>query len=277
MDFGIVAVGERPKMRPVTLGFTDGSQIGRARIITESGLFWFTGPAEFRDVSTVDLRVYGQPIAADTPTGQRTDKLRVQMDEVTVSVTLLAVIVPAPPPEPVVAPKQPRRHLGSRTRGLLLGLVLALVLAVVALVAAGQPSGPSDQRTLPAAEPASGTYCSVKQAGGVISYYLTSEPSSQEPVWSVMVPGKNEPYQAWWTPAFPYWERANAQDGFTHDGHVYGRYEFVEVLVRWGSPWEPLNGSLFNRHDFLDASVEAAKRTAFISEWSHELGSSRCA
>ncbi|MGW9207978.1 hypothetical protein ACWGR4_13415 [Embleya sp. NPDC055664] len=260
----MVAVGERPKMRSVVLRFTDGSQIAGARIITESGLFWYIGPAEFRDVSSLDLRVYGQPILAYTPLGQRTEQLRVQLDEVTVNVTLLMVITAASPPEPVVVPKSPRRHIGSRAR-LLLGLALALVPAVVALVAAGQKSGPSNEQKRPAAAPASGTYCSVKQSEGVVSCFLAADQGRQGPVWSVMAPRENDPSQAWWTPAFPYWERATKQD-----------LEAVDVLVRWEQPWAPL-ATAMNRHGFLDVAVEAAQRTAFISRWSHEPGSLRCA
>jgi hypothetical protein len=287
VDFGTVYVGQRPPERKVRLQFSDGSRISCARILTEDGFFWYTGPAVFRDVPNVDIRIFGQ-LGADAPVGQFADLMRVQMDEVTVHVQL-AVAIEVAPAAPEPAPATPRpRPLSGVAHGLWLALVLLVaVIAGVAVYVSGQSghqAAPSRlaPRTATAGAPPS-KYCSVASSGGqVLSYYLTKPgvakqaAAGKDPIWSVMAPTSGDDYVTWWTPAFPYWERANLYDGFFDDaGTRHSKFDYAEVLAYADVPWLPLP-EVFQRYPEVNASVEAVQRKLFIQDWSEELGSPPC-
>ncbi|GAB7183032.1 molecular chaperone DnaJ [Kitasatospora sp. Ki12] len=138
IDFGEVAGGQRSAERAVTIRFADGAMIRRAIVLDESGLFWFVGPAEFRDIPEVTLHLYSQRIPPDAPVGPATDQLRVQLDEVTATLDLTVTIVePAPqptppPPAPATDPKA-----GDWYRHPVRWLVGVLVILAVVVLAVG--------------------------------------------------------------------------------------------------------------------------------------------
>jgi hypothetical protein len=287
VDFGTVHVGQRPPERKVRLQFSDGSRISCARILTEDGFFWYTGPAVFHNVTSVGIRIFGQ-LGADAPVGQFADLMRVQMDEVTVHVQLAVAVEAAPvTPEPTPAPTRPRRP-SEGAHGLWLALIMMVaVIAGVAVYISGQSThqaAPSRlaPRTATAGAPPS-KYCSIASSGGqVLSYYLTKPgvakqaAAGQDPIWSVMAPASGDDYLTWWTPAFPYWERANSWDGFADDaGTKYSKFGHVEVLPYSDGPWIPLT-EVYRLYPDLNASAESTQRKLFIREWSQELGSPPC-
>jgi hypothetical protein len=288
VDFGTVYVGQRPPERKVRLQFSDGSRISFAQILTEDGFFWYSGPAVFRDVTNLDIRIFGQ-LGADAPVGQFADLMRVQMDEVTVHVQLTVAIEVAPAaPEPASATTRPR-PVSVAAHGLWLALMLLVAVVVgVAVYISGQSTyqaAPSRlaPRTATAGAPPS-KYCSIASSGGqVLSYYLTKPgvakqaAAGQDPIWSVMAPASGDDYLTWWTPGFPYWERANSWDGFTDDaGTRHSKFGYVEVLPYADGPWIPL-AEVYRLYPELSASAEVVQRKPFIQEWSKELRSPRCA
>ena len=130
--------------------------------------------------------------------------------------------------------------------------------------------------------PPTGAYCSVASYGGqMLSFYRTKPGTTTQagdmPVWVIMVPHRSDPYLAWWTPEFPYWERANQRDGFIQNGQTYAKFQNVEVLPIWSDPWEPLS-TVFVNHPTLTGgpAAEAVERQQLIEEWSIELGSPVC-
>jgi hypothetical protein len=295
IDFGTVYVGGRPAEQTVTLRFSDGSRIACARILTEGGPFWYTGPARYRDVLSIDIRIFGQPMPEETLLGSFAGRLRVQMDEVIVTVHLKVIVepvpqppppVPDPVPEPISALTPPRRPSGVRLGFVLLALVLVVAVIVGVMAAVNihstHPAAPSAGLSVASVQPRS-KYCSVASSDGqVLSYYLTKPgvakqaAAGTDPIWSVMAPTSGDDYLTWWTPAFPYWERANLYDGFTDDaGTEHGKFGYVEVLAYYEVPWLPLP-EVFQRYPEVSASAEVVQRKLFIQKWSKELGSPPC-
>lgn len=184
---------------------------------------------------------------------------------------------PGPPPAgPTSTLAEPERVCPER-RTIVRPFALALaLLAILGVTLAGHvfASHPSSA--------ASGEYCSVASDGGqMLSFYptmphTTSSASSTE-LWSIMVPSPGDSFIAWWTPEFPYWERANQTDGFTANGHSYSRFQYVEVLPVWEEPWEPLS-VVFENHPSLTGKLaaEATERWLFTAKWIKELGSPQC-
>ncbi|GAA2923335.1 hypothetical protein GCM10010446_04400 [Streptomyces enissocaesilis] len=90
-------------------------------------------------------------------------------------------------------------------------------------------------------------------------------------------PGQPDNHVAWWTPEFPYWERANVEPSLVRDGWTYGRYEYVEVLVDKQADWEPLEGlHEHRRQPQLDAVAERRQRWAFLADWIKYVDAPNC-
>lgn len=266
VDFGMVRAGRRPGPRSVRLSFSDCSRISRARVITRSGFFWSAGPTELRDVTVADITISGQRVPNDALPATHYERLRVELDEVMVDVTLTVTIEAAP---------VMRVLWGTRYRRRLLSALVALTITVAAVVIGGQ-------LTHHAAPPVLTGYCSTAKDGGQMLIFYpttpgTTRPASKNDLWTVMTPSASDPYIAWWTPQFPYWERVNQDDGFTQDGQTYDRLQYVEVLPIWQDPWEPLS-TVFQDHPNLTGgpAAEAAERQLFIRQWNSELRSPSC-
>jgi hypothetical protein len=288
IDFGTVYIGGEPVPGVVSLRFADGSRIADARVRNMFGDCWYTAATVFQNVPTVDIRVFGVASSSNETMGLHVDQLRIQVDEVTVCVQLhvtVAAAPPAPEPVPVVTPpRRPSRAALGRWAALIL---LVAVIAGVLVHVSGQSqhqaaaSRLTPQRAAAGAPPSK--YCSVASSGGqVLSYYLTKPgvakqaAAGKDPIWSVMTPTSGDDYVTWWTPAFPYWERANLYDGFFDDaGTRHSKFDYAEVLAYADVPWLPLP-EVFQRYPEVNASVEAVQRKLFIQDWSEELGSPPC-
>jgi hypothetical protein len=165
-------------------------------------------------------------------------------------------------------------------------LVVVAVIAGVLVHISGQSQHQAASR-LTALRATTGAppskYCSVASSGGqVLSYYLTKPgvakqaASGKDPIWSVMAATSGDDYVTWWTPAFPYWERANLYNGFIDDaGTKHSKFGYVEVLAYADIPWLSLY-EVFQRYPEVNASAEAVQRKLFIQEWSKDLGSPSC-
>jgi len=87
-----------------------------------------------------------------------------------------------------------------------------------------------------------------------------------------MVPHQGDPYLAWWTPEFPYWERSNETDGQTV------AFQYFEVSAVWEVGWTSLTDVFADYPNLVGGpAAEAAGRTSFITKWHAQQGSPRCA
>ncbi|MEV4560647.1 J domain-containing protein [Kitasatospora sp. NPDC049285] len=288
VDFGVAFTGQRSAERVVTVRFEDGSTIRRATVLDESGLFWFVGPAEFRDVSEVTLYLYSQRIPTDAPIGVMTDQLRVQLDEVMASITLTAQLAEpirkpaAPKPSPPPTRQGARARRGYRYWARCVVAVLVLVLAVAVGVMAsnvlsGIGGGSGDQAALPTASAGPNRFCSVPSDDGqVLSYYATVPGTTTKTgveLWESSPQRKADPWVDWWTPDFPYWERANKHH-MTVNGQLYKPYERIEIDRSEITGWQSLSG--FFVRNGLDSKAEAAGRQSFLGGWVDQLSAPEC-
>jgi hypothetical protein len=84
-------------------------------------------------------------------------------------------------------------------------------------------------------------------------------------------PTKADDYLAWWTPAFPYWERANSYDGFSDDaGSRHSKFGYAEVLAYADVPWLPLP-EVLQRYPEVNAAVEGVQRKTWCAQAKVEL------
>ncbi|RPF40769.1 DnaJ-like protein [Streptomyces sp. Ag109_G2-6] len=297
VDFGSVVVGEIPPDQVVMVSLSDDSTIRYAWVLNDRGDFWqVVEPRPCRDVSAVRLRLRVRPLSPHDGLGPRHDRLRLVVEDLIVVVPVcINVVEPAPPPPP--RPKPPRRPASPPPRPTRsqpspepktsppprqgrphIGCGLASLLIVLVAVVAGFVV--NARHELPARESAHPDhYCSVAlDDGQVLGYYATipgTDTKTGPELWDSPLQRGGDPWVAWWTPAFPYWERANKHNGFEFDGNSYHQYERIEVLVVREQGWDPLTG-LFRRHPGLNRAAESAQRAEFLGEWVKHLEDSTC-
>ena len=284
VDFGTIYCGFRTDNRRVTVRFSDGSMIRQVRVIDHHGRFWTNEQYAVREgMYSFVVLICGREVPTDLEPGPVTDWLHVHLDEATATVTLKGTVQVPPTP----ARLRWRPPTVSSRLALILLLVLGVILGATSVVERiGHRTAPAPVTWGPISPTSSGKYCTVTSSDGqVLSYYL-NEPgvakqaaAGKDPIWSVMVPSADDPYLTWWTPTFPYWERANSRYGFTTDYQTfYKLFQYVEVLPVWEDPWQPLT-TVFQEFPDLTGgpAAEAAQRELFITGWSKELDSTQCA
>jgi hypothetical protein len=218
--------------------------------------------------------------------------VRIQLDEVTIDIDLFVVIEavqPSPPAEP--SPAEPlrsepasadseselgrmrRRYLAKRiTVGVMLALLAVLGVTFVGQLLAGHAGSAA----------ASGEYCSIASSDGqVLSFYQTkpgtTHPARSTELWSIMVPAAGDQFIAWWTPEFPYWERANQYAIVNNGGQVLQPFQDVEVLPVWQNPWKSLSETFADYPHLVGGSaVEAMERHLFEDTWRAQLHAATC-
>ena len=303
VDFGVVSAGDRPEQQMVWLSFRGGSSVGTARLERETGRFWRATVVRGDDGRSVRIYFDGVTISRTTPSGRLIDQLHVQLDEVAVDIQLSVTVKAAPsPPAPKTAPCRPTstappqrrpapppprpaspptrpsdtaapRRRSGRGKRVAAGMALVLAAALVA------PSVMHRLDTRGQAVPppkASGEFCSISSDHGqMLSFYRvkagTTARATDTPTWVIMVPHRGDPYLAWWTPQFPYWERGNTADGQTT------AFQYFEVSAVWENGWDTLV-SVFTDYPNLvgGPAAEAAGRQSFITKWHAQQGSPRC-
>lgn len=294
VDFGAVRVGDQPEQQMVWLGFQGGSLIRSVRLEREAGRFWRARIVRGDDGRSVRIYFDGLAIPWTTASGRLMDQLHVQLDEIPVEIKLSITVKAAPPPpaprtpprrpsasppprstspqpSPTTAPRSRRRS--GKGKRVLVGM--ALTLAVLTL-------GPKVWHHFgshPPVEPspkASGEFCSISSKHGqMLSFYRakpgTTHRATLEPTWVIMVPHRGDPYLAWWTPEFPYWERGNQANGQT------GAFQYFEVSAVWENGWTPLMDVFADYPNLTGGpAAEAAGRQSFVQDWNAQRGSPGC-
>lgn len=307
VGFGVVRVGDQPEQQMVWLGFRGGSRIRTVRLGQEAGRFWRATIVRGDDGRSVRIYFDGLTIPRTTLSGLLVDHLHVQLDEVAVDIALSAMVeVPPPPPapgtppwRPTSAPSPPRRPTSppasasapspqprSTTTPRSLrrrGGKGKRVVAGMALTLAALTFGPKVLHHFGTHEPlesspkASGEFCSISSSHGqMLSFYPvkpgTTQRANLDPTWVIMVPHRGDPYLAWWTPQFPYWERGNTSDGPTNPA-----FQYFEVSAVWADGWTPLANVFADYPNLVGGpAAEAAGRQSFITKWHAQQGSPRC-
>ncbi|MEU6351037.1 J domain-containing protein [Streptomyces sp. NPDC047072] len=259
VELGAVQVGQSPQDQRLAIRLSDGSVIAGCEPLTAAGTGW-TVEVERGMGPILVVWLRGRPVAPTAVTGPQVDELRllIQQAEVVVSVTMVVEVQ-----HQAVQPRR-RRHAAA--------LVVVLLCALVGLaVVHGQP-GADSTSTKP--------YCVLStEAGKTLSFFRTHSGTAERTgpvVWAMRVGNTSrDRFVYWWTPQFPYWERANVQPGLVRDSWTYGRYEYVEVLVDKNRGWKPLDG-LFEREPQLDSVAERDQREHFLTGWIGDLDVPQC-
>ena len=299
VDFGDVTAGHSAKPHMVWLSFVGGSRVRSVQLDREVGQFWGAVVERAEDERSVRIFIFGLPIPATTPSGRQVDQVYVQLDEVAIDIELSVTVksapqppapIPDPPPfRPASPPPPPRRPATTPTRPgnvaapgprsgkskrVVAGVVLTLVVILFGPKAWHHFGNHAQVEPSPKA---SGEYCSVSSNHGqMLSFYRakpgTTERASQTPTWVIMVPHRGDPYLAWWTPQFPYWERGNQSDGPTDPA-----FQYFEVSAVWENGWTPLADIFADYPNLVGGpKAEAAGRQSFITKWHTQQESPRC-
>ncbi|BAJ31012.1 MULTISPECIES: J domain-containing protein [Kitasatospora] len=285
----VVLGGQTPRSQLVRLSYSDGSTVGRVELVTVAGTFW---QAELVEVENdhATLRVEWQPEGGALSTGLWMDRLEVTVNGIVVQVPMLVLVeqparpprpaAPSPPPRAAAAPPQPevRRPDNPRSSRRPRRAVFAVVLLVLLVIGALYLLGKKYQNG-PAAPPATPSpYCSVTSKDGVMSFYQADPSTGRaagDMLWASMKARASDEWISWWTPGFPYWERANQAGGFKEDGRTYAQHQDVQVSVVWAQGFESLDFA-FKYNPGLDQAAEEQARQRFLGEWIGYLDSPTC-